>query len=166
MSLFDEGLDRNKWDAYTDLYGLGCPGGGTVPNILVSYEVKQRPDLVLVDTSAKKCVVFELTVPFETNTNDAHARKMEKYRKLCDDIRNSGFDCTLLCFEAGSRGLITKDNRLRLQEFFHLAGCEVNAKTNRLILKAISQIAVRASYSIFMARKRVVWHSPAPVLIH
>ena len=90
--------------------------GGTVPSDLTS--TSERPDIVIVNQDSKSVVIGELTVPFESNIDSAHKRKSEKYAPLVLDIGNKGYSCELICFEVGSRGLITKENKRQITKLF------------------------------------------------
>ena len=156
-SLLDHGLDQHIWSIYTDLYNLGVRGGGTIPDVLTRYEVKQRPDLVLVDYVEKSCVIFELTVPFETNVDAAHKRKENKYRNLCYEIEAAGFSHTLLCFEVGSRGIVTARNVDCLRQLYSLAGVQVNNRGVKHDVRQLSRLALNGSYVIFHQRRVQEW---------
>jgi hypothetical protein len=119
----------------------------------------QRPDLVIVDNSAKSIHIVELTVPLETNIQTAHERKMSKYQNLQSDIIQNGFKCYLNCLEIGSRGLVTTDNVERLRTAFRFAG----AKLTKSLVKEISQLALISSYTIWNARNDPQWDA-APYL--
>ena len=43
---------------------------------------RQRPDLIIWSVNSKKVIIAKLTIPFETNIDWAHQRKLEKYEDL------------------------------------------------------------------------------------
>ena len=56
-------LDKEKFKCYVDIQDSQTPAGGTLPpNIVVS---NLKPDIVILDKSAKKVNIFELTCPSE-----------------------------------------------------------------------------------------------------
>ena len=64
---------------------------GTIPADIIT--TLQRPDIVIINRSKKKIVLFELTVSFEKNADSANLRKSTKYIDLTSDIRSNG--CSL-----------------------------------------------------------------------
>ena len=144
---------RNKSiQIFSDLKGL-LVCGGTIPPSIIS--TSQKPDIVVLEPSTKKITIIELTVPFETNIDTAHARKVDKYASLVNDIRDAGYHCSSIMIEVGSRGLITKDNRARLEDIIKKLKCDCKyAKLRDDITKSV----LTSSYSIFCARKEPEWN--------
>ena len=69
---------------FSDLPGYLAPGGGFIPpHVLVT---NQRPDIFLVDDSARVAIVFELTCPWDSNVDRSHTFKEEKYAPLIADL--------------------------------------------------------------------------------
>ena len=131
--------------------------GGTIPpDIIVTSD---RPDIVLVDREKKELILAELTCPFEPYIDSANARKTEKYSSLKSDIDLSGYKCQLICFEIGSRGLVTRNNKKKLAEITRFAknGGKMKMKCH---YQQISKLAVLTSYSIYNARREPEWFSP------
>ena len=90
--------------------------GSTIPpDILVTLS---RPDLVIINRSLKTVYLLELTCSFERNIVAAHQRKSTKYISLKSDIESEGFTCTLIPFEIGSRGHVTRALLALLQQKF------------------------------------------------
>ncbi len=113
-----------------------------------------RPDLVICFNSSKKIVIFELTVPFELNVEKRHADKMNKYASLVNDLHDIGYTCDLICFEVGSRGHISKDNRERLLNVLK------SLKLGKQIKKVsshISKLSLLSSFSLFHAKDEPTW---------
>ena len=95
----------SNFQIYADLQGHTV-NGKTVPESILPCSL--IPDIVIVQD--RKVVVFELTVPFELNINNAHSRKSDKYSGLVSDIETAGYNCFLYVVEVGSRGYIDKQN--------------------------------------------------------
>ena len=141
---------------YADLPGREAPGGGTIPaDILVTAE---RPDLVHVDRDVNTLQIFELTVPFESRIDGAHALKKDKYVNLMNDITDAGWTCNIETLEIGSRGMISKRNSETLNKMFKLAEKKSFKKKN--FLNTISKLAILGSYKIWISRKEESWISP------
>ena len=139
---------------YADLRDHMINGGTVPPDILPTV---QRPDLVIVNSANKSVMIGELTVPFETNITSARERKCEKYSSLVQDIISRGFSCKLVCFEIGSRGLITKENKRQLTCIFK---CVDKPSKMQIHFKSISKIAILTSYAIYNARNQPTWTKP------
>ena len=58
--------------------------------------------------------IFELTVPLETNIQNANTQKMNKYEHFITDIINR--DMPIYHFEIGSRGYILLPNQTNLKK--------------------------------------------------
>ena len=132
--------------------GYTTTGGSLPVNIVVS---KLRPDIVMVNTKKKSVHLLELTVPFEENISKAHERKHIKYTDLVSDITDTGYKCDLICFEIGSRGLITPETNKRISDMFSF----IKAKPPRSLKKDLSRIALLSSYTIWNARHEPSWGS-------
>ena len=95
---------------YADLPGCRIRGGTIPPNVMPTTE---KPDIVLhfPEEEQQKVVLIELTVPFEPNIRKARERKLERYCQLNHDIKANNIESHLICFEIGSRGVVSKDNK-------------------------------------------------------
>ena len=128
-------------------------GGGTVPPYVIA--TSQKPDIVLVWSTEKKVILFELTVPFEPNIINAHQTKIDRYSSLVSNIADTGFDCSLIAIEIGSRGLIDTDNKKRMTSIFR----QLKSSTKYSELKnKISKSVLTSSYSIYNARHEPEWN--------
>ena len=145
----------DKVICHADLPGHDI-NGGTVPSDLTP--TSERPDIVLVNQSSKSVVIGELTVPFESNIDSAHNRKSEKYASLVLDIENQGYSCELICFEVGSRGLVTKENKRQVTKLFKFVS---DTRRIREHIRTISKIAILTSFAIYNARSEPSWTKPA-----
>ena len=117
---------------YADIQGHTVAGGTLPPHIVIST---QRPDLLV-----------ELTVPFETNVDDAHKRKVERYETLIQDIRESRYEVTFEGVEIGSRGHVDKANKNRLKNILKQCNCE-NVKCREFV-QELGKLALIASFVI------------------
>ena len=155
-------LRENKKDHisfYVDIPKYNINGGTVPPNIVTTSE---RPDIVVIDnsTSPTTVLIYELTCPFETNIENAHAFKSDKYSSLASDIEDNGYSCMLVAFEIGSRGFIPRRVKLSLCSLLIQA---TNIKKPFKIMKFLSKLSLLSSYSIFHSRKETQWSDP-PVL--
>ncbi len=71
----------------------------------------QRPDIVALKKSQNNVILFELSVPFKSNIDDTHYRKVERYAKLISDIENNGYEVMYYPVEICAKGYISKDNQ-------------------------------------------------------
>eukprot|EP01083_Nonionella_stella_P082975 229243_1 len=102
---------------------------------------------------------MELTVPFETNFNKAHKRKMDKYNALTNHLssRDPINKCNLICLEIGSRGIFSKDNSKRLKDIVSVTGPLPNRKQLRRLKRQLEKIIIKASHRIFQQRNNKHW---------
>jgi virulence-associated protein VapD len=149
----------NSFKVFSDLPNL-MEGISTIPvNVAIT---SLKPDIVCIDFILKKCVILELTVPFEMNIDDAKERKTKKYEHLVNDIEDNGYEVVYFTLEIGSRGYINKRNEDTLKSFFKINGC--NDKICYL-KNVISKIALVGSYVIFNAKYDKSWNSPAYIML-
>ena len=148
-------LNQGQFEIYADIHG-NTVNGGTVPSDIVP--TVQRPDIVLVNRNDKYVIIGELTVPFEPNIDKARIRKVEKYSPLSSDIEEKGYTCKLICFEVGSRGLITKGNKQNISTLLRAPGQPVKVKDH---IASISKLSIIASYIIYNARVEPTWTKPS-----
>ena len=137
-----------------DLPDLDLNGSTIPPDILMTLS---RPDLVIINRSIKSVYVLELTCSFERNILAANTRKSTKYQSLKNDIENAGYSCTLIPFEIGSRGHVTRGNRINITNTF--LQHKINSNALKCI-KQLSKISLLCSFSIFHAYKQPSWRSP------
>ena len=137
-----------------DIPGLH-QGNTTVPVDVTITTLK--PDMVLFNKEKKEVSLFELSVPFETNIETTHKIKVERYKKLIEDIEANGFNTRYLPTEVGSRGLITPENQNRLKT---LVACVTGKPPPKKLFQDISKIALICSFIIFHSKYEPSWLSP------
>ena len=112
--------------------------------------------------SAKRCLILELTVPFECSIDKAHKRKSDKYERLINDLEILDYSVEFCAFEVGSRGLISKANRERLELFYsNIKGKKCNKSQLSSHITLVSKKAMLASYLVFNSKYNEQWFSPA-----
>ena len=145
-------IESKKAHITADIAGYLVAGGTVPPDVIPTV---QKPDIVLNFPSTKKIVLIELTVPFEANIDKSHKLKDDRYASLVSDIKSNGYTCTLVSVEVGSRGLITKANKARLQHLLRT----VKSHTKYSDLKTdVSKAALTSSFSIFHSRHEKEWN--------
>ena len=115
----------------------------------------QRPDLFLVNRQLRKVVLFELTVPWDSNVDTSHDLKVRKYAPLINDL-SVGFNVEVFCFEVSVRGQLTKVNKARVKSFLWQISGQRRPSAVKLIT-GISRAALLSSFSIFSARNEPTW---------
>ena len=142
---------------YSDLAGM-MTGCSTIPTDVTI--TSQRPDLVVVNRQNKTVTILELSVPFELNVESTHARKVDRYQGLINDIEDNNFTVKYYPIEIGSRGYINSDNVNRLKSFI-----KNHAKDSKLSTckDMISKISLVCSFIIFHSKFERDWISPAYV---
>ncbi len=140
--------NNSSISVFADLEGHTINGGTVPPQVIPTQE---KPDIVVIKSD--HVFLIELSVPFETNIDKARSYKMDRYASLLNDIKDNGFKCDLICLEVGSRGLVTKDNKLSIRSIAKIVG----TKKVRDLWRDVSRIAVLGSYAIFNARFASQW---------
>ena len=138
---------------YADIDGMTSSGGKIPAYILPT---SQRPDLFLYDEKAKKAIIAELTVPFEPNIPKTHEIKQSRYGGPLSDLNRAGVNTSLVCFEIGSRGLITQDNVASLRSILKFKSVSLKKKKKQ-ISRDISRLALLGSHAIWNSRKEAIW---------
>ena len=141
----------NTNKVYADIEGENINGGTIPPHIIPT---QQKPDICHIDNNNKTITIIELTIPFETNIDNAHQRKQDRYAGLTHDITATGWKSNLLCIEVGSRGLITPHNKCRLKEVLKLS-----SHSNRYpdFRDQVVKTVLFNSYVIFQGRCEPTW---------
>ena len=138
----------SKYTVTSDLPGYKTYGHSTVnPQLTVT---NLMPDIVL--ESESEVFILELTVPFETNVDRQHLYKMDKYAHFVSEIVSK--KCTILAWEVGVRGLITKSNKETLKRIHALTNRKTNFKD---MCRRQAELAITCSYHIFLNRKNKNW---------
>ena len=106
----------------------------------------------------KSIIIFELTVPFDSNIENANNRKCKKYENLINDISDKGYSVTFEAFEISSRGLITNANSERLKNLLNLKNSELKDFCNQL-----QKTVLVSSYIIFHSKYEPEWIAPSLV---
>ena len=127
----------------------------TIPQNIIP--TSQRPDLVIYWPNLKKLLILELTVPFETNIQNAHQLKTNKYAALVHDLTDKGFAVVFYAFELGSRGYLTADNAQILKSLIYLTNCKTSFKNVR---DDLEKIVLCTSFSIYCSKSEPTWLEP------
>ena len=119
------------------------------------------PDICVFREQLKEILIFELSVPFETNVEKMHEYKSRKYCPLVNDIEENGFTVSLIPLEVGSRGrFISAENNTRLRKFLKTVGNPTSFKNAR---NALSKLAIISSFTIYSAKNDPKWEVSAPL---
>ena len=144
-------------EIYFDFEGKKINGSTLPADIVTSLS---RPDIVVINRAASPVEVYlyELTVSYERNVDDANIRKTNRYAGLEADIESNGFECSTVCFEIGQCGYINSRNKLALGGFLRLTKRKTKFRT---FYQKISKISVLCSFfAIYCARDEPEWVSP------
>lgn len=115
------------------------------PPVLASTDL--HPDIVIYSQTRQEATIIELTIPFETNVENAQKRKLSKYHELMEELKTNGFDVNLVTLEVGSRGFVTVDGFLMMKDLFLLTN-----KQFQQLLKDVAVAAIMGSYRIWTSR--------------
>ena len=72
--------------------------------------------IVLINRNLKKILLLEISISFEKNIDSANSRKILHYLNLASGLRNQGWETDNVPIEVGSRGQITKRNKLSISD--------------------------------------------------
>ena len=112
-------------------------------------ETSLRPDIVIWSRTMQQVIIIELTVPAETNFENANYRKKTKYSDLVDQCQLNGWKVHLFPIEMGSRGFAYGSLHKCLKEI------GMDKKRSRIIVQKMSKMALRCSYAIYLSRKKI-----------
>ena len=82
---------------------------------------------------------------------------MTRYSALKSDLEDKGWKCHLIPFEVGSRGYISRSNKLNLMNTFLSNRLKPNVFK---CVKDMSKISLLCSFSIFHAYTQPTWTDP------
>ena len=97
---------------------------------------------------------MELSVPFETNNNDTHNRKIERYADLITDLETSGYNVNYYAVEIGSRGYYSKQNCSRFKSLFK---SKVDMFKFSHIKENLIKISLASSFGIYHSKHKKNW---------
>ena len=118
---------------------------------------EERPDIVLFSNSIKTVIQIENTSGCEENAEFNHDFKTGKYSPLCETITENGWISHFFAIEVGARGYCSKSVPFCLKQL----GFAANA--SRRICKSLGEIAMKCSFTIWLARDNKSW-TPEPIL--
>ena len=117
----------------------------------------QRPDIIIINRTEKKIVLFELTVSFEKNAESANLRKSRRYMDLTSDLVQKGWHAENIPFEIGSKGHIDSRNKTSILSVMKKYSIKIQKKS---FIEDISKISLLSSFAIFQAHCQPSWQSP------
>ncbi|GFO16340.1 reverse transcriptase [Plakobranchus ocellatus] len=65
-----------------------------------------RPDIVIHSASTQQIIMVELTVPYESRMEEAHAFKEGKYLDLTKELKKDGYEAKVMPVEIGAREFV------------------------------------------------------------
>ena len=147
---------------YSDMEGFQAPHGGTIPPHVLSTSLK--PDLFIINESARLAIIFELTCPWDSNIERSHNFKEEKYASLVTDL-SQNFTVFQFSVEVSVRGQLSGPNKARLKSFSYRC-CRDAKSITKSLAKVTSKAALLSSFSVFSARREPAWMNPAPLVVN
>jgi hypothetical protein len=148
---------------FSDLTGRSAGNGGTFPPDIIA--TSQRPEIVIINREERKINIFELTCPWDQNTDKMHTFKTDKYAALLNNLLHVGFKADLFCFEVSVRGQITKANKARLKSFL-LKATGMKRACSLSLINNVSKATLLSSFSLFCARNEMVWNVSQNMSVH
>ena len=105
------------------------------------------PDIIWWDESQNVFNIIELTIPYETNIDNAADRKEGKYTELLTPAKENGYQSTLVTLEVGSRGLINEAGFKDLKKLLN-----PSPRKFRTLLEQCSHQSIIGSFSLWCSR--------------
>ena len=115
---------------------------------------QDRPDIVLVSETLRRVVLVELTLPCEENFEFWHHKKQEKDIPIKAQAGTKGWGVNIFAVEVEPQGFSANSTLRRLG---------FGSKDCRTITKALADIAMKASFAIYLSRESRVW-DPIPLI--
>ena len=137
--------EADDWQCSADL-----PEWNQHPVII--QESGMRPDIVVHSEKAKEYLLIELTVPYESRIDAAHAYKTEKYADLAQSLRNAGFQTRVYAVEIGARGFVGAS------AYDLMKRLAISGKSRTRTLRAMAEAAEKSSSWIWSRRNKGVLH--------
>ena len=110
-----------------------------------------RPDIVIQSTATKRLVIVELTVPWEERCQSAYELNKAKYTDLQTLCKDRGWQTWLFPVEAGCRGFPAHS------VWTTLSSLGIVGRQRRAAVKALKQVAERASSCLWLKRDQENW---------
>ena len=108
----------------------------------------QTPDLVLWCEEGKVIRFVELTIPWETNIDDAWLRKDSRYGPLVESCEDLGWEAHCLPIEVGARGFVGHRAHALLRQL------GFTSKKRKDLIRRMQETVEKASYFIWLKRDR------------
>ena len=124
------------------------------------YSTPLRPDIVIWSAQRQHVLMVELTCPAEEGIEAAQVRKEARYLPLQNEIKehNPNWSTEVLTIEVGARGYVARTVPRCLKQL----GLTPR-KVNRVV-KDLSTLAARCTYTIYLARENKGWDRRRPLL--
>jgi hypothetical protein len=122
------------------------------------FSTSQRPDFVIWSKQTKRVLNGELTSPAEEGIQAAQIRKEGRYSGLENAGTDRGWASTTATIEVGARGFVARTLPRLLKR---LGRCPKKINSD---CKAMSSIAARCTYTIYLARESLGWDTKRELL--
>ena len=130
------------WEVAADL--PGCDALFPIPTT-------RRPDLVVWHEEEKMVHLVELTVPHEDNLQDAHHRKLSRYKELVEECEEMGWKTAHYPVEVGCRGFVGVSTR----RWLRVSG--LGQRQMGSVIKKLQEVVEKASHWIWLKRDDETW---------
>ena len=109
-----------------------------------------RPDITWWSDELRELWMFELTISYESCTEDARRRKQAKYHDLVEAGCEAGYSTELITLEVGSRGMVSENDFGILRSILHTS----RKDTEQLVLSVI-RATLLGSFKIWGSRNTI-----------
>ena len=132
---------EGKWELSVDLGS----------DFFFPLPTRKKPDMVIWSEDKKTIKLIELTIPWETNFDEAWIRKDERYEELVNQCEDSGWSAKCLPIEIGARGFIGH------RVYALLKDLGFSPKELKDLIANLQETVEKASFYIWLKRDDENW---------
>ncbi|GFO05023.1 reverse transcriptase [Plakobranchus ocellatus] len=111
-----------------------------------------RPDIVIHSASTQQIIMVELTFPYESRMEEAHAFKEAKYLELTKELKKDGYEAKVMPVEIGARGFVGSS------AYGLLSKLSIGGKKRTKALRLLAETAENSSRWIWSRRNERLLH--------
>ncbi|GFN99215.1 polyprotein [Plakobranchus ocellatus] len=111
-----------------------------------------KPDIVIHSASTQQIIMVELTVPYESRMEDAHAFKEGKYLDMTKELKKDGYEARVMPVEIGARGFVGSS------AYGLLSKLSIGGNKRTIALRLLAETAENSSRWIWSRRKERLLH--------
>ncbi|GFN94354.1 reverse transcriptase [Plakobranchus ocellatus] len=111
-----------------------------------------RPDIVIHSASTQQIIMVELTVPYESRMEEAHAFKDRKYLDLTKELKKDGYEAKVMPVDIDARGLVGSS------AYGLLSKLSIGGNKRTKALRLLAETAEKSSHWIWIRKNERLLH--------